>query len=352
MNLYIIPEPLFEKTTLFKDLLSGLKASQSQKKMNIIMDEANNDFFKRISADSGIAIFPATSQLWINSITEKITRYNIYPIFICPGVVDFSFPHSNFTLNYSESTYNICTYFNATGCKNTAFLGFNKNSSSDNLKLSGLKYANIQHCIFENNGNISKMLEAFIENSDKFDSVLSTNDYVTILLLKKCNKKIPFKIASFGNTMILKNLHHELIRITLNFFEAGKKAIELYPFILENKSVTLTLKIQNNILVNEKKLEFDTGKKHISINKNQTFDFYADKDVIKINKAELIIQNMTETDKKIIELLINNYTYEETADLCHIGVTTLKYRLNRLKNICLIDDNKELFDIYKNFIFT
>ena len=359
MNMYVITEPLFEKTVLFKDLLNGIRASSISKKVNLIFGSADDRFLKEIAADNSTVIVPATSLLWINTIIEKFIKNKLHPIFISPGSIDFSYAYSNITLNYSESTYCISEYLKNMGCINTAFFGYNRDSGSDNLKLSGFKYfyenKNTKDKIFENNGNIYALIESFCQNANRFDSIISTNDYISVSLIKRLyeiynTKNLPFKIVSFGNTLILKEIFPEIIRITLNFFEAGKKAAELYPFICENTSLSMTIKVKNKIIINNKETEIDNTKSYVNITQNHSFDFYANDEVVNINKIELMLQSIDETDKKILNMLASGNTYENTADLCHIGLTTIKYRLNRLKKLCSVSTNNELLILYKKYL--
>ena len=368
MNMYIVSEPLFENTEWYREILSGIDSSANRKLLNpVFLDYRKfSDYFEKIKNDTNTVLILGTSYAWIISVLRLVNQKSIYPMLISAGNITFPAPHSIITQSYSQSTFYLYNRFKDMGCKSIAFFGMNYDAGSDRMKLAGYTAAlddnerkTQDKRIFVNNISASKAAEKFIKQKENFDAVICTNDYIAVLLIKKLraefkSDKIPYKIASFGKTIVLREFYPEIIRVTLDFFEAGVKTADLYRYIVQNNSIiSMTVTVKNKILIggNEFKSKDERElKKYLPDLKNEKFEFYADKEIMEINALEKLLRNMNDLDRDIFKALSKGFTYEKTAEICNTGVTTVKYRLNRLRELCGFGKNKSMTEIFKEYI--
>lgn len=352
MNMYIISEPVFRNTQWYKEIISGIENSERKKALSpVFIDYGTfSDMIPKIKSDTNTLLVLGTSDAWTSKVLEAVYEAKIYPVLINAGNISFPSPHTVITQSYYQSAFLLYNFLRGMGCEKTAFFGMNYDSGSDLKKLSGFKAAGGDtDCVFVNDGSVTAMTENFLKRKNEFDSIICTNDYVAASLIKKLDaKEIPYKIASFGKTIMLGRLYEDIIRVTLDFYEAGLKTADLYEWIAKNNTViSITVTVKNKVFTKGGELTISECGKYIPAFGNSKFDFYADSEIKKADLLEKLLNNAEDLDINILEALFCGETYEKTAEICNIGVTTVKYRLNRLKKILGLINNRELIEIFK-----
>lgn len=227
-------------------------------------------------------------------------------------------------------------------------------SSTDLQKLQG--FTSREH-IYYSNCDLLLCFNEFYNNIDLYEAVICANDYAAISLLQNLKQIAPLQVKrlfviSFSNLYITQIYKPSITSVSLNYYEYGKIAVNLYRMLLKNPEIsTGTLNVKSIIIPREttRNIPFSNVNYKNQFENFENMDFYKDKEIFDLLTLEKLFLTMNSIDINIIRLLTNGLSYEQISQELFISVNGIKYRLNKLLNACNIKDRKELLNIYKKY---
>jgi len=334
MNLYTIAEPMFSRSLWYRAAAAGVRQSKNGRRLHICQGTADAEFLEAVRADTGALWLLGSSARWMRAVLHKVTEYGIFPVLCGVGTVDCSAPHCLITQDYTRSARELTLRLAAAGCRRVAFFGCNPDSNTDRLKLAGYRAArgtSAEEDIFFNRGDIAACIGEFLARRGAYDGILFTNVYVCAALLTELGTDTP-AAACFGDSPLLDYLCPSAPRAALDYRLAGEKAADLYPYLCEGgRELRMTVTIPS-------KFRPDSGEVSAApvtaAERIDPFDpFYGDPAIQRAAQLEQLLVSTTEDDLHILSALREGSTYEQTAALCCMGVSSIKYRLRRLKSM-------------------
>ena len=67
--------------------------------------------------------------------------------------------------------------------------------------------------------------------------------------------------------------------------------------------------------------------------------------------VDKILKSSDDIEKKIIECLLNDHTYEQIAENCFLTVGGVKYRINKIVSYSGTKDKEEIISLLKKYIY-
>ena len=349
LAVHILTEPEYASSTWCNKIIQGLTTEAKNKKIDYYFQ--TKDF---VSTSEDMIALIGNSSVWIQNTLNKIQPGHSAHIILISNT-----PYKSFIINictdFSKSMLDIISYLkNDCKKKNIALYGINMSSSTDVQKLQG--FTSAEH-IYYNNCDLLLCFNEFYKNIDLYDAVICANDYAAISLLQNLKQIAPSQvkrlfIISFSNLYITQIYKPSITSVSLNYYEYGKIAINLYRMILKNPEIlTGTLNVKSIIIPREttRNIPFSSTNYESQFENSENMDFYKDKEIFDLLTLEKLFLTMNNIDINIIRLLSNGLSYEQISQELFISVNGIKYRLNKLLNTCNIKDRKELLNIYKKY---
>ncbi len=345
LNLYILAEPAFHASSWYTDILEGLHNAKNARSLTLCFGSPTEEFADKVRRDTGVLLLPGASHAWKNTALHFAFANKLYPMIVGTLTDEVSPPHCLITQDYRNSACGLYERLQRDGCKKIAFFGHNPDSDSDGAKLKSLLTFSdfTKDHVFLNHGSILDTCEAFWAHREAFDGMIFANDYAGVAYLKyaeAAGEPPSQRLGGFGSTHLMRALAPNAYSATLDFVSAGKKAAELYPFVVQNRE-TLTLKV--TIAGN-----FATPPTPPSPDERPG-KFFSDRRIDEIIRAERVLENADETDREILACLLRGKTIEKTSELCHMSTSGIKYRLGRLKSIGEYERTFELLAALRSF---
>ena len=351
MNMHIIVNEFFGKSNWYKEFFEELKKIALKKHVHINVSE-NLD--KPGIQPGGVVVLVGGSASWINTFSSKAAETAIRCIVI--GSEGTLKQNCSFVgIDYETASRTVLEYMKKTGCRKIAYCGYNSDAGTDRKKLAGYKKLFGTAGVFENSGNAEECCFNFIKSIDRFDGVLCANDQIATLVAMETKKiagfdKEKFKIASFGNTQVLKRVYPGALQVSLDMKSAAHHAMAVYTHLCENENVLkMSVSIKSRIFSGETEVDFAFLPK-TNENADSEVNFYGDEAVAPIIRFENLLSQMDALDEKILNAVCNGMTYEQIEEQFNVSVTSVKYRIKKLIARCGVETRAELIAEAKKFI--
>lgn len=241
-------------------------------------------------------------------------------------------------------------YLQFCGKTQTAFLGYNRISTSSQKFENAFRSFYPSENLFENYGSIDELCERFLSQHQRFDSVICFIDKIAIVLMNKAkdyNIKIPDQlyVMSFGGTEISRYSTPSLTTVSLSYYKCGCTAVSMVSLLDKPANEPVHITLQSNLCPRSSTANIpfvqEDSPPLISYKENVT-QITQDTNLLNIGKLERLFSYCDEIDLQILRKLANNETYEQISETIPIGITTLHYRLSKLLQYADIRDRKEL----------
>ena len=296
--------------------------------------------------------------------SEKLLWYlsekEIHPIFINEQFSDTSYSFSNVMPNLHFSFYKLTQLILKEFTEPSAFVGYNKDSIADKLRMDGFLKAvdeyGIKNHVYINNGDIDQCIHNVLAEKEKYKNIICTNDVVALLLIKQMKEMncdpMNFNITGYSNMKIGEFFKPSLTTIVSDYYSAGIMAVEVYVFLYKKKQIyNMYVNMDSDIIFREsthlKLRKIDL--KHGNTNNDEMIDFYGNESVKKMDSIESMLLKCDDTDMGILHDLLNDKTYEEIAENYFMAVNTVKYRLKKMEACLKIANRKELYNYLKTY---
>ncbi len=356
LDLYILSEPLFVKSPWYKTICTGLVSELGRRKLHF--SDCGIDILPQGVEGESFAFLLGTNVKWLNECIASCGRLNIHPIVLgTQGNEGFCGICSVVTSNLSHSMNYLLSYLASNGKRKTALYGVNRLSTTNLAQMEQFKGNTVIPCtdedIYFNEGSISDCSDMFIENIDKYDSVISVNDFATVSLMRKLNKiGREITIVSYGGTRLAKKYFPELLTVSMGYESFGKAAASICETMNANKALDcLTVQVKC-VIDNETEAAKATRdvlpeKTPNGVDSTDT-RFYGDSEMNDLIKIENMLLLCDEIDSEIINLLMSGYSYEDIAEKLYCALNTVKYRVRKMKEACGCDSKRELIAMIKS----
>lgn len=351
MAIHIVIEPEYTASTWCDKIAQGIITEAKHRKVSCYFQAAECV----TSSDDLIALI-GNSPAWIQETVNRMRRTQPAHLALVSNT-PYTLSINSICTDLLQSMLDVQSYLE-NDCKKEkiALYGINTSSTTDLLKLRG--FSQTEH-IYYNNSDLRTCFEQFYKNIDLYDAVICTNDYAAVSLLQNLKHLAPSQIqklflVSFSNLHIAKRYMPSITSVTLDYYEYGRKTVDLYRMLLKNPELsTGTLNIKSKIVPRETTVNIPfTG----SVYKNEITniecgDFYEDQEIRDFIILENLFTMTTETDEKILDMLSYGFSYEHIAQELYMSVNGIKYRLNKLLENCQLENRRELLRIYKKLLF-
>ncbi len=357
---YLLGEPGYSTTNWYKHIIDGLLEEKRTKRFNIVMiDSIQETKNFSIEGDDAILLVGSNSN-WIESIIDTCKqRFNKNIIVL--GNLESPLNGKNYSIvssDISADMYNLYAYLMSYNKTKIAMYGINPNSASDAYRKNCfIKCKEHEDDIYFNNANLKECYKTFVSNADKYDAVICANDYAAISLVRflcNDNREIPF-IVSCGETKLAKKFTPSITNLRTSYTDFGKAAINLYKILQKDfPTSNIKLELASSIIPGDTTdnlpvmpSSFNEATSAIATTDDS---FYSDTEVSEMLNVEKLLNRCDKTELDMLRSLIKGTTYFELAEKYHMSVNGIKYKLNKLFELCNVNSKTEFIQLIKKYI--
>lgn len=258
--------------------------------------------------------------------------------------------------DYMERAYKILEKRSA---KHPALLGMLSNGLQDSLKINNFKnnnYFNDKY-IFESKKNFNDAILKLFKCDKKIDSIIVSNDLQAIRLIKildliDSNWNDKLLLISYGNLALSHLSKPSISSGTLSFGVSAKEVIRIYETLMKNSHIhSIQTVVDSQIL--EKESSNKNNPKGIVFSKSNLPNTKTIKDIIfdnRIEKLESLLADLDDIDYDILYGLMKKYNRKRICEIAHCSEGTIKYRLNKYKEIIHHNNANELINLLNEYI--
>lgn len=353
LTVHIVTEPGYGQSIWCDKICAGLVGYAKQRRIKT--EIADGDFVSEKS--DAIAIIGSTPE-WIKATVAHVSETQEAPAVLI-STRPYRLAVTNICTDLYSATEDVLSYLSMCGKTRTALFGVNPSSISDEIKSEAFgSRGGCDADIYRNLGDLKACSAYFVERSDKYDSVICTNDFAAVSLLDLLRETHPEKarglfIVSFGfaNSGIAEHYSVPITSVEQNYEEYGRVMIDLLPLLTKNKSISyITVNVRSRIVVRETTQGIPFGHAPadgVRLLTPEKVDFYSDSEVKPFMAAEKLLGGSDDTDISIIKSLLAGNSYEKTAEKNFLTVNGVKYRLKRMCALCEAPDVKTLLGLLR-----
>ena len=241
----------------------------------------------------------------------------------------------------------------------TAFIGPQKNDTSDAIKADTFALSVSPSDIYPISDSLDASFDSFFKNVDLYDSVICTNDLVAVYFMKRCRMcgiSIQEQLYLIGNSNLwisshtvpslttcaydLKSLVLVALQLYQNFCQypdASAMNIVIKPTMIERASTGNRFQSKN--------MPQDSFISHkLSENMPDINRYIQYPEIQRIKELDLALTYRSPEDHLILQGLCAGKSYEKIADLALMPLDTVKNRIKKLYRQLNIHTKQELID--------
>ncbi|MBR5308193.1 MAG: AsnC family transcriptional regulator [Clostridia bacterium] len=349
---YIFTEPLFSETPWCKTIVGGLVNELSKRRYGYTVNILP-------SAEGGFAFLVGSNAGWFDEIINACEAFSVHPI-ILGSQSDSRFDSrcSCISSNIMQSVKEILNYLKLIGLESPALFGVNRSSLTNQTQLecfrSYLSGGISDGDVYYNDGSVGDCGDSLMENIHKYDSIIGVNDFASVILMKKLSehgRKIP--VITYGASELAKKYYPEVLTVSMGYENYGKAAMRLCD-MLKSSPETDFVKVGVKCVFDDRFNAFITkDKAEALISENLTTHsdtkFYSDSTIVEMMNIENMLLSCDETDYKILNLLMQNESYEDIAEKLFCALNTVKYRVKKMKENCNCSSKSEMLAIFGSY---
>lgn len=348
----ILLDSKYSKSLWCKSLFESLTLRLRQKRIPFC------EIYDNIEQNLETVFIIASDRDWTISAITQLNKNGIKPILICNRSDKLSgCIYSCVCSDINASMKNLLDTLKTKDKSRIALYGINTDSIPDISRVESLldwrgEYFETMK-IFNNNGSLQNCFNDFYSHIDEFDAAICANDFAAVSLVRNLQKNAPEKLKDFyiiscAKTQISNYYNNHILSLNMNFDQYGKAAIYVYNALKKHTYLSgLTARVlwllESNTVCED--------KKNISLNFKSSKDaFYEDKELSEMLIVDKILNFSDEVEKKIIDCLLNDNTYEQIADKCFLTVSGVKYRLKKIISSSGAADKAQIINLLKKYV--
>lgn len=369
MNVYIYSDPDFRGSLWWTQTRTAIESESTRKKYGVIEFSPEDietgkaaSFFEK--DEKRVLIVLTTEASPDRSVLEFADAENVHLLFVNRGGADVSPLHSRISVDYSGAMRKLTDYLVSAGRSRIALYAINPNSVTDREKerfFLGNSGFDASANIFYNGNGLEACYRSFADEIERFDSVICANDVAAVSLILNLQENgygVPgdLYVASFGNSILSRAGVMPLTNVTVNHDEIGRQAFLAYTYLKKPcVSVTVTAKIGAELNIRTSTAGAPDRSALMTPNnspepKKLKEQFYEDGPAVDIFRVENMLSHCDRTDFMIISCLLENMTYEETADRVFTSKNTVTYRLKKILGESGAAGREELTGMLRRYV--
>ena len=346
----IIVEPKIENYYWFKNITDNLLSFAFKRKY---VFERYEDFKEIVNdGEKTPVIVIGTTYNWIAKQIKLILEKKRHPILVSNQAPHtFKGDYSLVSVDIQKSTDELINILKRHGYSKTALFGVNTASTADIGREKAFETHFGKENVFYIADGLEQSAEDFTNKVKNFDSVICVNSLAAVVLYKKLKEKslkIP-QIASDSYSEILSN-YSDVLAINFDFKQFLSAAGKIYKIMEKDKSISgINVTIKHSIAIPDSLIDISEELQNSDICENENNRFFNDKDVKNISLIDELLSKCDETDKKIIDMLINNYKYEKIAEDSFLSLSTVKYKVGNMMELCGISSKSAFCEFLRKY---
>ncbi len=307
------------------------------------------------------AVFIIGSDLvWTISAIKQLNKSGIVPILLCnqsenlPGCI-----YNCVCSDIPSSMSNLLDVLKAKGKTKLAIYGTNLTSISDISRTDSLMYFKDEQIekmtLFVNESSLAQCFEKFYPVAGEYDGVICTNDFAAVSLvrnLRRLGSELADRlfIASCTSSKLSNYYSEHILSVNINYSQYGKAAVYIYEALQKHSYISgLTVKVAWE-LDREAPIE---APGDILIDPSASKDtFYDDPELSEMLIVDKLLTLSDSTDKKILDGLARELSYEQIAESCFLTQNAVKYRIKNLITGSGAMDKGHMTALFRKYIFT
>ena len=345
----ILAEPAFRESIWCRELRNSLENALRNKRIPFC------EIFDTVPKDSEGVFVLATGFQWIKQTIKSLNEAGIHPILM--GNQLEQVPGCSYSCVCSDvlgSMKYLLEKIKSENKREIAFYGVNTNSISDIGRVDSLFALKDDFfgsmAIFENNGDLGKCYEDFRKRGQHVDAVICANEFAAVSLLRnlqKDNLPVP-KILSCSQSQLLRYYSRDIVTIDLNYEQYGKAAVFIYE---KRKKYTYMSNLSISVRWGMEETPGMTAESSIPLPLWEQEDrFYEDRELDEMLKVEAVLEGSDDTDKKILQMLLEGNSVGIICESCFLAETAVKYRLRKLLKHAKIENKEELLTLLRKYL--
>ncbi len=345
MNI-ILCEKKYSESNWCRLILLGLKNELKKRRIEYKVVFSVDD----INKEATLYII-GSDYRWMSNAVDRANALEIVPIVIfnqLDHMIDGKYHSVSSDINGSIAS--LIEWLKGRNKHNICLYAINPSSISDISRTQSYLKNFAGGRTFFNNASLRKCFEDFIGCGEMFDAVICTNDFAAISLVKNLMEHNPsvlqrIDIISCSKSAISECYSDYIKSVDINFTSFGTNAYAVSRIINHGENISeISLKVKWDMSFCDESYFCKYSKTNIEVD-----GIYEDTEFSNLLKLDRLIESCDEMDKKIIQLLLEEKTYIEIADTCHIVEQSVKYRVKQYTEICQLKNRKELVALLNEY---
>ncbi len=347
--IYILTDPSYNDSIWCRNFLASLTEQLRHNRMTF------GEIFDTVPADAEAVFIIASDYNWTRKTIKKLNSSNISPILISNNTEHLSgCIYSSVSSDIYGSIKQLLTQI---GEKPAAIYGVNTSSLSDISKVDALiSYSEGKSRkpeLFHYGGSLENCFADFFENGKDIEAVICTNDFAAVSLVRNLSTRDPRRLEKLtvysltGGT--LSRYYSPHIRsLNIDYAPFGKAAIHLYKMLVKHKYISgISMKVSWNTS------DIPTLDQPTVIESSiESGDFNRDEEIREMMSLEKLLDSIDETDRNIINGLLQKKTLSELTEECYLTENGVKYRMKKLMLTAGVPDKQTLIKLLGKYIGT
>ena len=355
MLIAVLTEPNFRSYLWAQQTLEGITREAGRRKYRLVTLDA--DAYEKIDYDllfgteRRMLIVIGTSISWMPKALDFFSSRNIESVFVSFDPAETTLPTGMVRMDYVGAIHHLLNYLTVDcGKIRIAMYGYNPNSSADQIKLRYFQRwcqqsgQSAENAVFYNLADLNACYSLFRSRASHFDAVICANDIAAVSLLSLLRRdglRVPedLYVAAFGDSRIAERTSPPLTVATLDHFELGRQAVQLFSYICKTPTTaSVPARIRSKLIIRESTgnipdAGFSSHLRKDADGFSSSVNFYSDPEVERLLRAETLLNACDKTDLRLLEGLVAGASLESLEHTLYLTVSALQYRKKRLMKI-------------------
>lgn len=354
----VVIEESYKISVWCREILDGLKQEARKKRVSLSLSTKVEDI-ESDTEDSCVMIIGAETE-WLNIAARVAKSAGKHPIILSnQSDSEMGGGVSRVTEDIFGSMSEIFDIFAKNGKKSVALYAVNPRSASDSFKKEAfLHCGGLDEDTFQNNGSLKSCFEDFYSQHKiiHYNGIVCANDFAAISLIRHLRElgedTESIDIISYSDTLISRCTSPAVSTVRANFKSFGQIAFMIADCIGKSENISgIRILCDWEIIHRETSKNPSSTKKAIGpISPNTSDSFYSDPELMEMMRIETLLSSCDDTDLEIINAVLSGKKSGEIVDCCYITETAVKYRIKKMKEICLAESRAHLKDILFKYL--
>ena len=353
----VIIEESFQISVWCREIVDGLRHAARKKRAPLTVSIKVEDIAQ--SEERAIILVGAETD-WINRAVEQTKQAGKHPILLSNQSKSYSESGvSRVTEDIFGSMQEIVDLFSSKNVQSIALYAVNPDSASDSFKKEAfLKSGGSCENVFENEGSLADCFARFYEKhkEDRYGGIVCVNDFAAISLirhLKEHGEEISsIDVISYSDTLISKCTSPAVSTVRANYKNFGQLAFLIYDGIAKSDAIHgIHVACRWEIIHRETSSPSSKAEPLLaSIPQKRAKSFYGDPELLEMMQIESLLSECDDTDTAIIRAVLDGKKTVTIAEECFLTESALKYRINKMKEICRVESRSALCEFLRKYI--